>query len=749
MGILLVFILLSHNHLNMQTELISADTKNRAKSAGLRTPHFRRMLRLVWPHRRFVLLGLIGSVFYGFLHSMGIVAVLPVLKVILSDEGLHSWVDRSITEERLDLDLDIRSRAQDSEALGSRLVIIKMPDGSPLFEIDAKPFDAIDAFALSSGEEGDDATSELESIAPASFLQSVAAAEPGAHLTMTTRSAGDGALSQSITIQLKQASTHWRIAGWAAEFVPRAQQRGGRVVALYWVLGFMVVVNILSNLARFVAQYFIAVGVLRSVMDMRRQLYRKILRLPMSFFSHDTSDLVSRFVQDAQEMQRGLMSIFGKMLREPIKAAFLFGAAIMLDARMTLTMLLISPLAILIFWIVGRKIRKANRRLLQTYGAMIGALGTALDAIGIVKTYNAENVERKRLWSIDRRMFTQQLRIAKLEAFMRPMLEMLGVVGIAAVSAWLGSMVIREQIKIEEFGTLVFTLGMLIDPLRKLADVYPRVMRSSAGAQRIFEVIDAPAEAELLEGALELLPIQDRIEFRNVTFAYPDTDEPAVSDVNLTINKGETVALVGANGSGKTTLTKLLVRFYDPQHGAVLIDGIDIRSAKLVSLRRQMSMVSQDPVVFAMSIAENIAYGTRNPDEETVREAAKRAHAEEFIQAKPGGYSEPVGERGTTLSGGQRQRLCIARAMLRDAPILIFDEATSQIDSESEGKIQDAVREYAADRTTILIAHRLSTIRFAQRIIVMDRGRVVDQGTHEELFGRCELYATICKTQTT
>ncbi len=277
MGILLVFILLSHNHLNMQTELISADTKNRAKSAGLRTPHFRRMLSLVWPHRRFVLLGLIGSVFYGFLHSMGIVAVLPVLKVILSDEGLHSWVDRSITEERLDLDLDIRSRAQDSEALGSRLVIIKMPDGSPLFEIDAKPFDAIDAFALSSGDEGGEATAELESIAPASFLQSVAAAEPGAHLTMTTRSAGDGALSQSITIQLKQASTHWRIAGWAAEFVPRAQQRGGRVVALYWVLGFMVVVNILSNLARFVAQYFIAVGVLRSVMDMRRQLYRKIL----------------------------------------------------------------------------------------------------------------------------------------------------------------------------------------------------------------------------------------------------------------------------------------------------------------------------------------------------------------------------------------------------------------------------------------------------------------------------------------
>ncbi|GJM25464.1 MAG: hypothetical protein DHS20C16_18790 [Phycisphaerae bacterium] len=736
----------------MQTELISADDKNRAKRSSIRTPHFRRMLRLVWPHRRLVLIGLVASIVYGFLNSAGIVSVLPVLKVMLSDEGLHGWVDRSVAENRLGVELDVRRQIDGIDTLKQQLMIVDLPSSSDLATNGVQTLDTIDSYKLlfedvPGGPLVTRTAHSWTTVDPANFLKTIAEADGYTNVIVRTSSPSGVENPKTITVKLRTASRNWRIAGWATSFVPRANRQGGRVTALYWVLGFVVVVNLLSNVARFVAQYFIAAGVLRSVMDMRRLLYRKILRLPMSFFTRDTSDLVSRFVQDAQEMQRGLMSIFGKMLREPIKAIFLFGWALFLDARMTITMLLISPVAIFLFWIVGRKIRKANNRLLQTYGSMIGALGTALGAIGVVKTYNAENQERKHLWTIDRKMFKQQLKIAKLEAFLRPALEMMGIVGIAAVFAWLGAQVLREDIKLEEFGTLVIVLGMLIDPLRKMADVYPRVMRSAAGAQRIFEVIDTPEEAELLEGALELQPIKERIEFKNVTFTYPETDTPALSEINLTINKGETVALVGANGSGKTTLTKLLVRFYDPEHGAVFVDGIDIRSAKLASLRRQMSMVTQDPVVFAMTIAENIAYGTRSADEDAIKDAARRAHAEEFINAKSDTYDELVGERGSTLSGGQRQRLCIARAMLRDAPILIFDEATSQIDSESERQIQDAVREYATGRTTILIAHRLSTIRFAQRIIVLDQGRLIDQGTHEELIKRCDIYATICATQ--
>ncbi|HNO76879.1 MAG TPA: ABC transporter ATP-binding protein [Phycisphaerae bacterium] len=733
----------------MQTELISADDKNRAKKSSIRTPHFRRMLRLVWPHRRLVFIGLIASIIYGFLNSAGIVSVLPVLKVMLSDEGLHGWVDRSVAEDRLGMDLDIRTNFDGSDDPERQLLITKISKHSPFAGGGVQTLDSIDSYALQPPSDEDSVESDalLETVEPSKFLEAVAQADDGMTLTIHTSGPDGQSAAEAVMVALEPPSTNWRIGRWAASFVPRARHQGGRVTALYWVLGFVVVVNLLSNVARFIAQYFVAAGVLRSVMDLRRTLYRKILRLPMSFFTRDTSDLVSRFVQDAQEMQRGLMSIFGKMLREPIKAVFLFGWALVLDARMTMTMLLISPVAIFLFWSVGRKIRKANNRLLQTYGTMIGALGTALDAIGVVKTYNAENQERKHLWTIDRRMFKQQLRIAKLEAFLRPALEMMGIVGIAIVFAWLGAKVLQENIKLEEFGTLVIVLGMLIDPLRKVADVYPRVMRSAAGAQRIFEVIDTPEEAELLEGALELQPIKERIEFKNVTFTYPETETPALTDINLTIEKGETIALVGANGSGKTTLTKLLVRFYDPEHGAVFIDGIDIRSAKLASLRRQVSMVTQDPVVFAMTIAENIAYGTRHASEDAIKDAARRAHAEAFINDKPDAFNELVGERGSTLSGGQRQRLCIARAMLRNAPVLIFDEATSQIDSESERQIQDAVREYVAGRTTILIAHRLSTIRFAQRIIVLDKGRLVDQGTHEELIDRCDIYATICATQ--
>jgi subfamily B ATP-binding cassette protein MsbA len=323
----------------------------------------------------------------------------------------------------------------------------------------------------------------------------------------------------------------------------------------------------------------------------------------------------------------------------------------------------------------------------------------------------------------------------------------LAVVGICGIAVWLGGQVIRKEIQLEEFAVLMLALGMLTDPLRKMADIYPRVVRSAAGAARIFAVIDSPEEAELMSGAIELAPLRDRIELREVTYTYPNAATPAIDHLNLTILRGETVALVGPNGSGKTTLAKLLIRFHDPQTGVVLFDGVDIREATLRSLRRQFSLVLQDAVVFPLSIADNIAYGTRRARRELIEAAAGKAHADEFIRARPEGYDEVVGERGSTLSGGQRQRVCIARAVMRDAPILVFDEATSQIDSESERQIQDAIREYATGRTTILIAHRLSTIRFAKRVVVMAAGQVVDAGTHQELLGRCELYATLCRTQ--
>ncbi len=737
----------------MDPRIITADDKSRASGGSLRSPDFRRMVGLVWPHRRFITVGLIASIFFGLLHSVSIVGVLPVLKVMLAKEGLHGWIYRSVASERLDVRFDVRDVSTGIDAPDRREVVItKIHSKSPLEGSSAADYDAVTAFRILPADAAGEDDTAFQPAYPFAFFEAMVQAGEGATVELV---AGQDDKSAQVQAQLQAPSLGWSLLRWIGDLIPREQTRQDRVNTLIWVLSIVVGLALLSNVARFIAQYYLAIGVLRGVMDLRRTLYRKVLRLPMDFFTQNVADLVSRFVQDAQEIQRGLIALFGKLLLEPIKAFFLLVAALWIDTRTTLALLIVMPLALLLFWAVGRKIRKANKRLLQAYGMMLDALGTTLHAIGVVKAYNAENLERRRLWQIDRRMFGHLLRITRLEAFLRPLLEVLAIIGIAAITVWLGAQVIaqqagapgRPQLGIDDFATLVLVLGMLVDPLRKLSDVYPRVVRSSAGARRIFSVIDAPEESELYEGAVELSPLSESIEFRDVNFTYPNAAEPALRNVNLTIHQGETVAIVGANGSGKTTLTKLLNRFHDPQSGVVLMDGLDIRRAKLRSLRKQISVVTQDPVVFAMTIADNIAYGARNVTPEMIAEAARRAHADEFIKEKPNGYDERVGERGSTLSGGQRQRLCIARAMMRNAPILVFDEATSQIDSESEQKIQDAIRDYARGRTTILIAHRLSTIRFAKRVIVMEAGQVVDSGTHLELIARCQIYATLCRTQ--
>lgn len=713
----------------MDPLLIDADETHRAKDATLNSPYFRRMLRYTWPHRRLLAIGMAASVVYGALHSVGILGVLPVLTVLISPEGFHGWVYRDVAQDRLGATIEAQFVQNEDHLTLNRATLSRLRSDKVRKAIGDDPVQLV------IDEHSDDALQ---------LFRTIATADTQADISFRT---GDGDDVRAVSVNLKRPSLENRFLLWLANWIPPPRTSADRVFTLAYVLGGITVLVLISNVARFVAQYFVASGVLRSVMDMRRVLYRKVLSLPMDFFTDSTSDVVTRFVQDAQEIQRGLLSMFGKLVREPIKAAFILTVALAVNAQLTVTMLLVAPVVVLIFWAVGRKIRKANKRLLRTYGEMIGALGNTLAAIGVVKAYNAENVERKRLWRIDRRMFAHQLKIARLEAILSPVLEVLAMLAVGAVTLWLGSQVINRGLRIEEFATVLFALAMLMDPLRKFADVYPRVMRSAAGAQRIFAVVDTPAEAELSVGAVKLKPLSDQIEFQEVSYTYPDAPAPAVNNVSLTIKKGERIAIVGPNGSGKTTLTKLLLRFHDVQTGVIRFDGADIRNAQLASLRRQFSLVTQDPVVFAMTVAENIAYGTRNGAVERVVDAARRARAESFIREKTAGFDEMLGERGVNLSGGQRQRLCIARAIMRDAPILIFDEATSQVDSESEQQIQDAIREFTQDRTTIMIAHRLSTIRFATRIIVMDQGKVIDTGTHEELVDRCDLYATLCKTQ--
>ena len=706
----------------MDPLLIAADDSQRAPQGRFRRREFWRLVALTRPYRRSLILGLVATIAFAGLHTVGISGAFPVFQVLLEEEGLHVWLNRAMAGHRLNAEFGPVTDA----------------DFVHVFKVHK------DGPAYSSGVRAGDDLRDARGRPVQELLQELAEVDAGAPVNALV---GGAAASRAVEIRPRAAEIQFRLLRWVGSALP-PDAPDTKLRTLIYILVALVTVAVASNLFRYVGESMIANAILRTLFDLRDRLYVRTLHLPMSYFSGaKTADLVTRFVQDIQEIQRGLITLFGKAVREPLRAVFLIALAFTLDWRITLTMAAVVPLAVILFWAVGRSVKNANKKLLQAYGAMIGALTASLQSLRVVKTYTAEEHERARLDVVDRRMFEQQLHLAKLDAFLSPMMETLAVLTGSLLTVWLASLVLDHTLSTAKFAALGVTLSMLFDPLRKLTDVYVRIQRSTAGAERIFQVLDHPVESDLAPGDLVVAALEKGLDFVNVSFVYPGAAVPALSEITLTIRRGETVALVGPNGCGKTTLVSLLPRLFDPGKGEVRYDGVDIRRATLNSLRRQIGFVGQDAVIFEGTPVENIAYGATHADRSRAEDAARRAYADEFIRNIPGGYDAVLGERGSTLSGGQRQRLAIARAIYRDAPILIFDEATSQIDTESEQKIQTALSEFAKGRTTIIIAHRLSTIQFADRIIVMDAGRIIDSGSHKELFDRCPLYRTLCETQ--
>ena len=456
---------------------------------------------------------------------------------------------------------------------------------------------------------------------------------------------------------------------------------------------------------------------------------------------------MARVISDVNEMANAIPSVLKDIFQQGLTFAAMLGVVFYQNWKLATIVLVVLPLSSLVLIRVGRRIRKLSKRGQESIGKMASVLKEAFSGIKIVKAYGQEEKEAQRFSLTNQAFRSAKVKSSQTSAMSSPLLEVIGVCGVAFIIWYGGGLVIAGEMKPGEFFSFLAAMFMAYAPLRKMSGANESVQRALAGAQRVFKVLDLENELTKDEGKKTLPPMTKSLEFSGVNFRYEGSDEPALHQINFTVKAGEVIAFVGASGSGKTTLVSLVPRFYRPTEGAVKIDGEDIRLVDRSSLRRQIGIVSQETVLFDDSIRNNIAYGRPDATEEAVMEAARAAFAWEFIERLPQGLDTMVGENGLRLSGGQRQRLAIARAILRNPPILILDEATSSLDSESEKLVQKALANLVKARTTLIIAHRLSTIQHADRIVVMNRGRIEEIGTHTALLRQGGLYTRLYQTQ--
>ncbi len=475
------------------------------------------------------------------------------------------------------------------------------------------------------------------------------------------------------------------------------------------------------------------------VRDLRRDAYRRLLYQSTRFYSQgSTGDLMSRMLSDVEQIQHAFGHNLTDLVQGVLTLLVLLVYVFSLDARLALLVFLLAPFVLLPIINNTRRLGRAATATRERIGEMGALLAETLRANPVIKTYAMEPFEENRFENVNEAYFRANRRTVRIQALNSPLMETLAGVGLASLFVYAAARIHAGAMTPGDLLTFLAALMMMYKPLKDITRINMAVQLALSSARRIFNLMDSPSEIAEKPGAPDLPPFANAIRYDRVSFAY--SGEPVLRDVTLSIRRGETVAIVGPSGAGKTTLVNLLPRLYDPTAGRVAIDGMDLRDATLGSLRRQIAVVTQETILFDSSARDNIAYGQASPPEKKVREAARAAYAEEFVEALPAGYDTPLGQDAGRLSGGQRQRLAIARALYKDAPILILDEATSQLDSESEALVARAFANLMKDRTTLVIAHRLSTVRRADRIVVMERGRIVEEGTHRELLTRQGLY---------
>lgn len=509
---------------------------------------------------------------------------------------------------------------------------------------------------------------------------------------------------------------------------------------------------IVFTLAKGIAEYFSTYLMARigqsAVLKLRQDLYNHLLAQSATFFErHRTNYLVSRLVSSAAAIETAVTSTLRDLLRESFSLIAFLAASFYYSWRLTLGSLIIAPIIAFLTAKFGKALRNLARESLEGSKQLTDTAQEALANQGIVKAYRAEKRESERFTAVAKRIVGANLRSASIAGASPPIIEMIGILFVVLLLFVGQQEIMAGRMNTAQFVTFLFFLFRSYDPMRKLSRLQNSMEQALAAAHHVWEVMDEHAAIKEKENAHELAPLKREIELRQVSFGYDNESRSVLRDINLKIEAGTMVALVGESGGGKSTLTKLLPRFHDPSSGAVLWDGIDLRDVKLASLRRQLALVTQETVLFNDTVRHNIAYGKPDATDAEIQEAATIALAHDFIREMPDGYDTIVGERGIFLSGGQRQRLAIARAILVNAPVLILDEATSALDAESERLVQRAIANLVRNRTTIVIAHRLSTVRRADVIVVMEAGRIIETGTHTELLARGGQYRKLYELQ--
>lgn len=531
------------------------------------------------------------------------------------------------------------------------------------------------------------------------------------------------------------------------DFLYTSVSTNGKVYTLGFICLLMVSSIILKNLFLYLSYYILNPLKNQIVNHLREELYDKVLRLPIGFFNEKRKgDLMSRMTNDVGEVEGSVVGTLEGWIRDPMTIIVTLTVLLLISVQLTLFILILIPVLGLVIGRVTKSLKKHSEEVATKYGETLSTLDETLGGLRVIKAFNIEKLLRGKFFKSNDELLTAKNKISYRRDLASPLSEVMGVILFTGVLYYGGRLVLRgELLEASAFLGFLGIFYTIISPAKTLSTSFSNMRKGAAAINRIEDILNTPITVDDNPNGKKIDSFDHSIEFRNVRFAYADA--VILENINLTVKKGQTVALVGSSGAGKSTLADLVPRFHDVTSGEVLIDGINIKDYSLYSARSLMSIVTQEAILFNDTISNNIAIGQQHATEKEIIEAAKIANAHEFIIKKEGGYHSNIGDRGSKLSGGERQRLTIARAVLKNPPILILDEATSSLDTESERLVQDAINNLMSNRTSIVIAHRLSTIRHADEIIVLQKGKIVERGNHEALLAQGGFYKRLVDMQ--